>query len=501
MRRMPHLRGLSGARSRTFAMWAWIPRANASGSPSWWRPCRWGSTSASGSRWSTCCASAGSRCGSPSWSGSTSSPVVDLLLRAPGERRLPHRRPRAGLLVRRRHRPQGDQVRRRALLRRRRARHAPDARLRQHAAAPAPRRPRLRAVGPQGARRHDRPARRAGAVAGRGARPRRGRARRPLGVLRAVGRQGRPRWSRRRPAYPWPSRVAHLAEFLEVAHRTDGIDGAVAWPGVGPAPSSTRPSSRSSIADAEKVFHGLDETDSWDAVIDGEPALRARCSAGRVRRGAGRHRTVRRPEVAVTPLGHSAAVARLAAAAAAGLGLPAADQQLVRRAGLVSGFGRLGVSNAIWDKPGSLTASDWERVRLYPAYTERMLRRPGAGHRWPGRRPGGRAPRRVRLSGRARGRRPHPAQPDPRHRGDVPDQARGPTAPAGARRRPRRRRSCGTRCAPAGWTARWSTRCCAPPASGCQRRQAGPAGLTAREMEVLHCLVRGLSNREIAKRW
>ena len=32
-----------------------------------------------------------------------------------------------------------------------------------------------------------------------------------------------------------------------------------------------------------------------------------------------------------------------------------------------------------------------------------------------------------------------------------------------------------------------------------QRRQAGPAGLTAREIEVLRCLVRGQSNREIAK--
>ena len=31
------------------------------------------------------------------------------------------------------------------------------------------------------------------------------------------------------------------------------------------------------------------------------------------------------------------------------------------------------------------------------------------------------------------------------------------------------------------------------------RRQAGPAGLTAREIEVLRCLVRGQSNREIAK--
>ena len=32
------------------------------------------------------------------------------------------------------------------------------------------------------------------------------------------------------------------------------------------------------------------------------------------------------------------------------------------------------------------------------------------------------------------------------------------------------------------------------------RRREGPAGLTAREVEVLQCLARGLPNKEIAKR-
>jgi len=40
----------------------------------------------------------------------------------------------------------------------------------------------------------------------------------------------------------------------------------------------------------------------------------------------------------------------------------------------VHGFGRLGVSNAIWDKPGRLAAGEWERVRLHPYLTDRMLR-------------------------------------------------------------------------------------------------------------------------------
>ena len=45
----------------------------------------------------------------------------------------------------------------------------------------------------------------------------------------------------------------------------------------------------------------------------------------------------------------------------------------MRRAGLVHDLGRLGVSNAIWDKPGPLTAAELERVRLHPYLTERML--------------------------------------------------------------------------------------------------------------------------------
>jgi HD-GYP domain-containing protein (c-di-GMP phosphodiesterase class II) len=38
----------------------------------------------------------------------------------------------------------------------------------------------------------------------------------------------------------------------------------------------------------------------------------------------------------------------------------------------VCGFGRLGVSNSIWDKRGPLGAGEWERVRMHPYLTERM---------------------------------------------------------------------------------------------------------------------------------
>src|SRR5213082_369771 len=70
---------------------------------------------------------------------------------------------------------------------------------------------------------------------------------------------------------------------------------------------------------------------------------------------------------------HSTGVADLAEAAAWRLGLPAASVTLVRRAALAADLGRVGVSNAIWEKPGALGFGEWERVRLHPHFTERAF--------------------------------------------------------------------------------------------------------------------------------
>src|SRR5215218_545316 len=46
---------------------------------------------------------------------------------------------------------------------------------------------------------------------------------------------------------------------------------------------------------------------------------------------------------------------------------------MVRRAGLVHDLGRLGIPNTLSDKRGELTDSEMERVRLHPYLSERML--------------------------------------------------------------------------------------------------------------------------------
>ncbi|HSJ71982.1 MAG TPA: HD domain-containing phosphohydrolase [Acidimicrobiia bacterium] len=73
--------------------------------------------------------------------------------------------------------------------------------------------------------------------------------------------------------------------------------------------------------------------------------------------------------------GHSSAVADLAEATAMAMGLGAQACKTVRLAGLVHDVGRVGVENGIWDKPGPLSTDEWEKVRLHPYHTERVLSR------------------------------------------------------------------------------------------------------------------------------
>ena len=186
---------------------------------------------------------------------------MHLLDRAAGQRRVPHRRARAGQVVRRRHRAEGRQVRLRdaqpARRRGRRAAHRRGTR----AAAPVPDRAGVRDLGPPGHRRDDRAARRPRPLAGRAARARRATCSSARRVLRAVGRQGVARARCAGDAVPVASRIAQLAEFVEVAlphgrHRRR----CASWPAPGAASSST-PTLSTLVLDAlrRRSFDGLDE--------------------------------------------------------------------------------------------------------------------------------------------------------------------------------------------------------------------------------------------------
>jgi HD-GYP domain-containing protein (c-di-GMP phosphodiesterase class II) len=73
--------------------------------------------------------------------------------------------------------------------------------------------------------------------------------------------------------------------------------------------------------------------------------------------------------------GHSGGVAALAVAAAQAAGLSDNDAATLGRAALVHDVGRVGIANGIWDRPGPLSAEQWERVRLHTYLSERVLHR------------------------------------------------------------------------------------------------------------------------------
>ena len=152
----------------------------------------------------------------------------------------------------------------------------------------------------------------------------------------------------------------------------------------------------------------------------------------------------------------------------------------MRRAGLVHDLGRLGVSNAIWDKRGPLTPAR-ARAGAPPSLPHRadagLVRRAGAARR--DRRPAPRAARRLRLPARAGRRRADPRRAHPGRGRRLPghDSSRARTA---RRARPRTPRpSCARGCARAGSTATRSTPCSRAAGHRVPRRRTWPGGLTA----------------------
>jgi HD-GYP domain-containing protein (c-di-GMP phosphodiesterase class II) len=196
-------------------------------------------------------------------------------------------------------------------------------------------------------------------------------------------------------------------------------------------------------------------------------------------------------------LGHSAHVAELADRAADLLGYDDEARTTLRASALMLDLGRVGVSSAIWDRPGKLGPVEWERVRLHSYWTERILSRSPAFARL--------APlaavHHERLDGSGY------------HRG-----ARGIELSSGGRllaaadvfaamTEPRPHREARSRADAAqalheevldGRLDGEAVGVVVEAAGLPRRRTAWPNDLTDREVEVLRVLARGLSNREIA---
>ena len=299
-------------------------------------------------------------------------------------------------------------------------------------------------------------------------------------------------------AVPVASRLATLAEFVEVAHRLGGVDAAKRLARK-PAGKQFDPMLAEVMRhEAEMILSGVDSITTWDAVIDAEPALAVVLSGERFDAALlaiANFVDLKSPYF----LGHAGAVASLAAAAGTELGFSEHEVRTLRRAGLVHDFGRLGVSNAIWDKRGPLGAGEWERVRIHPYLTERMLHRSDAlaplgaiavqhrerldGSGYPRGLGGGEISRPARGLGAADAyqamREPRPHRPAR----SAEDAAAELRAEAKAGR----------------LDAEAVQAVLGAAGHRVSRRRDGPAGLTTREVEILRLLARGLSNKEIAE--
>jgi HD-GYP domain-containing protein (c-di-GMP phosphodiesterase class II) len=300
-------------------------------------------------------------------------------------------------------------------------------------------------------------------------------------------------------AIPIAARIAQLAEFMEVAHRVSGVAGASVLARRRAGRQFDPALAALLCSGAEKIFGGLEATPAWRTVIAAEPALAVELSPEQLDAALAAIANFVDLKSPFT-LGHSVTVAGLAEEAGRRIGLPSDQLPTLRRAGLVHGFGRLGVSNSIWDRPGRLSAGEWERIRMYPYLTERMLHQSAAlallgeiavkHHKrldrsgYPRGSSGGAISRSARILGAAdayasmREPRPHrPARSAEEAAAEMRAEVRagrldgaavGAVLEAAGHRLPRRREAV--------------------------------AGLTTREVDVLILLARGLTNKQIADR-
>lgn len=172
-----------------------------------------------------------------------------------------------------------------------------------------------------------------------------------------------------------PMRIVHLAQDAETFRRAYGIETAVATIHRRAGHSLDPHLAARFCKVADSLFADLEDKATWEAVLAAEPGQRRYLSEAELDNAAlvlADFIDLVSPYFAC----HSRRVAELAKSAAEHFGLPEPDVKAVQRMGWLHDLGKVGVPPGIWYKSRSLTDSEWERVRLHPYYTERILSRP-----------------------------------------------------------------------------------------------------------------------------
>ena len=290
-----------------------------------------------------------------------------------------------------------------------------------------------------------------------------------------------------------PARIAEPATQAVIFNELGGADAAIAMIGRR-AGGWFDPS----VAEAFKtigprVLERLDEEDPWAAVHASEPEPRRQIRVDRVETVAEAFADMVDLKTPFT-LGHSSGVADLANAAAERLGMSGN----IRVAALLHDLGRTAVSNGIWEKPGPLSAAEWEQVRLHPYQTERILVRSAALEPL------------ARIAGMHHERQDGSGYHHGAAAAEVPPEARllavADAYQAMTQDRPHRPargpEEAAAMVSQEAATGRFDPECARAvleaAGSATRVRSAWPAGLSDREVEVLRLVTRGLANRAIA---
>jgi HD-GYP domain-containing protein (c-di-GMP phosphodiesterase class II) len=173
---------------------------------------------------------------------------------------------------------------------------------------------------------------------------------------------------------PLPIRIVHVANDAALQRLLGGADHAASLVRERAGHAFDPHVALCLVESAPEILALGENVSAWDEVLASEPSSTLTLEGAALDRALaaiGNFADLISPSLT----GHSPGVAELAAAAGRRCGMDGGGVATIRRAALLHDLGRVAVHPRIWQKPGLLTADEWEQVRLHPYATERVLSR------------------------------------------------------------------------------------------------------------------------------